>query len=71
MYVDYSIPVCSKLPSRVLEDIARLDKYYAENDMPNYVMLEESVESDLKNCCEQRIISVDEFKAMYRRFGWL
>lgn len=52
MYVDFDIPVCQKLPKRVLEDIAKLDEYYRNDDMPNYVMLKESVESDLKNCCE-------------------
>lgn len=71
MYVDFDIPVCQKLPKRVLEDIAKLDGYYRNDDMTNYVMLEESVESDLKNCCEQRIITGDEFKAMYRRFGFM
>lgn len=69
MYVDFSIPVCQKLPKRILDDIAQLDEYYRNDDL-RYLQLEESVESDLKNCCEERIITGDEFKTMYRRFGW-
>lgn len=69
MYVDFDIPVCQKLPKRVLRDIEQLDEYYRNDDL-RYMQLEESVEVDLKNCCEERIITGDEFKEMCRRFGW-
>lgn len=70
MYVDYSIEVPESLPKVVKEEIAILDRAYAEDDVGVYMMHEDAVETYLKGCLEVRTISEKDFDRMFRRFGW-
>lgn len=70
MYVDYDIPVNKKLPQRVLDEISVLDKAYKEDDVGTYMLHEDSVEVDLRECYRCGILDSEEFKQMYRRFGF-
>lgn len=70
MYVDYNIPICANLPKVVLEEIAILDEAYKKDDWETYLLHEDSVETYLKQCLEDRYINDTELDQMFRRFGW-
>lgn len=70
MYIDFDIPVNKKLPQKVLEEIAILEDAYRKDDVGTYMLHEDSVEVDLRECYRCGILDAEEFKAMYRRFGF-
>ena len=70
MYVDLDIPINEKLPERVKESMRILERAYVENDVGTYMLNLDSVEVDLRECLRAKILSPDEFKVMYSKFGW-
>lgn len=47
-----------------------LERAYIENDVGTYMLNMDSVEVDLRECLRAKILTPDEFKEMYSKFGW-
>lgn len=51
MYIDHDIIIEEKLPVMLQEDIADLERYYAEDNWAEYLLLQELFEATVKQFC--------------------